>query len=102
MADIENKQGVTADTKFRIGSITKQFTAVAILLLQEDGKLSVHDNISKYFPDYPLGASITIHHLLTHTSGIHSHTKKTGFRPSVDKPANRDELIDSQRKMILP
>lgn len=60
------------DTKFFIGSITKQFTAAAILALQEDGLLDVHDPISKYLPDYPqpVGDKMTIHHLLTHTSGI--------------------------------
>ena len=70
---------VTIDTKFRIGSITKQFTAAAILRLQEQGKLSVRDPLSKFIPDYPRGTEVTLHHLLTHTSGIHSYTSKPNF-----------------------
>ena len=58
------------ETKFRIGSITKQFTAVAILQLHEQGLLDIQAPISSYLPDYPEGDRITSHHLLTHTSGI--------------------------------
>lgn len=66
----------TPETKFFIGSITKQFTAGAILLLQEQGKLSVTDPVAEHLPDYPRPAAdkITIHHLLTHTSGIPNYT----------------------------
>ncbi|WP_372948350.1 serine hydrolase [Mariniphaga sp.] len=60
---------------FRIGSITKQFTASAILKLEEEGKLSLQDDITKFIKDYPThGHTITIEHLLTHTSGIKSYT----------------------------
>ena len=70
----------TADLKFRIGSITKQFTATAILQLQEAGKLSLDDPVSKYYPAAPASwAKITIRHLLTHTSGIPSYTSLAGF-----------------------
>lgn len=66
-------------TIFNIGSVTKQFTAIAILKLQEEGKLQVQDKISKYFPEVPSDKSeITIHQLLTHTSGISPQTG--GFR----------------------
>jgi CubicO group peptidase (beta-lactamase class C family) len=61
----------SAETVFDIGSLTKQFTAAAILKLEMDGKLSVHDKISRYIPDIQSDKSnITIHHLLTHTSGL--------------------------------
>ena len=62
----------TTDTRFMIGSCTKQFTAALILLFKEEGKLALTDPISKYIPDYPSekGDKITIHHLLSHTSGI--------------------------------
>jgi CubicO group peptidase (beta-lactamase class C family) len=61
----------TAQTKHRICSITKQFTAMAIMILQERGMLSVHDKVNKYLPDYKeLDERITIHHLLTHSSGL--------------------------------
>ena len=60
----------TLDTKFRIASITKQFTAAAILKLQEQGLLKLTDTVDKYIPDYPQGNRITIHHLLSHTAGL--------------------------------
>jgi CubicO group peptidase (beta-lactamase class C family) len=70
MANYELDIPNTSKTKFRIGSITKQFTAMAIMQLQEKGLLRVTDRVSKYIPDYPHGDIITIHQLLTHTSGI--------------------------------
>lgn len=75
MANLELNVPNTADTKFRLGSITKQFTAAAILQLEEQGKLSVNDLACKYLDDCPgPWKAITIHHLLTHTSGIPSYT----------------------------
>lgn len=62
---------VTKETIFTTGSVTKQFTATAILKLQEEGKLSVHDSIDEFFDDVPKDKeTITIHQLLMHTSGI--------------------------------
>lgn len=68
-----------AGTIYQIGSVTKQFTAALILRLQEQGKLSVKDKLSKYFPDYPNGDKITIENLLTHTSGIYNYTNDSKF-----------------------
>lgn len=73
-ANIENNIDMRPDHIFEIGSITKQFTAVSILMLEEEGKLSINDNIKKYIPTYPNGENITILHLLNHTSGIKSYT----------------------------
>src|SRR5450432_211251 len=67
-----------SSTIFPILSMTKSFTAVVILKLQEDGKLSVNDPIAKYFPDYKYGKEITIKDLLTHTSGIPNYTDIIG------------------------
>lgn len=68
------------DTRFRLGSITKQFTAAAILQLVERGKLSLEDPVSKHYPDAPAAwEKITIHHLLNHTSGIPSYTALPDF-----------------------
>ena len=65
----------TPATKFRLGSITKQFTAASILLLQERGKLNIQDPVKKYMPDAPAAwDKVTIYHVLTHTSGIPSFT----------------------------
>jgi len=74
-ADLENTIPVNPETVFRVGSITKQFTALAILQLVEEGSISLQDEITRFLPDYPTqGHTITIHHLLTHTSGITSFT----------------------------
>jgi CubicO group peptidase (beta-lactamase class C family) len=74
-ANIEHKVKNTIDTKYRIWSITKQFTAAAILILEERGLLRVEDSFKKYFPEYTeLDSNITIHHLLTHTSGIFNYS----------------------------
>ena len=79
---------------FQLGSITKQFTSTVILKLQEEKKLNVADKLSKYFPDYPKGDSITIEHLLTHTSGIYSYTSDPVFMQNeVSKPANRQKMM---------
>lgn len=74
MADLEDGQTVKPDTIFRIGSITKQFTAAMLLMLVERGQLSLSDPIRKYFPDFPKAEGITVRHLLNHTSGIHGYT----------------------------
>jgi D-alanyl-D-alanine carboxypeptidase len=82
-ANLELKAPNTPDNKFRLGSITKQFTATAVMQLQESGKLSVNDPVCKYVESCPEAwKPITIHHLLTHTSGIPSYT---GF-PDFAKP----------------
>lgn len=74
-ASIELDVPMKTDNVFRIGSITKQFTASAILKLVEEGKISLDDEITKFLPDYPTqGHKITVHHLLNHTSGIKSYT----------------------------
>lgn len=81
-------------TIFQLGSITKQFTAAVILKLQEEKKLSVSDRLSKYFPGYPKGDSITIEQLLTHTSGIYNYTDDGYFMSNeVTKPANREKMM---------
>ena len=94
-ADIGKKVPVTVETKFRIGSISKQFTAAAILKLAEEKKLSVTDSLAKFFPDFPRAEKITLHHLLTHTSGIHSYTDKPGFLAGVTEPIEPAKLIAS-------
>ena len=70
LADYEWNIKNTVDTKFQLASVTKQFTAMAILLLVEKGKLSLNDKLSKFFPDYPKADNVTIHMLLSHSSGL--------------------------------
>src|SRR2546430_3706349 len=91
LADVAHGTGFAPDTKSRIGSITKQFTASAILKLQEQGKLKVQDKLSKYFPDFPRGDEVTLHHLLTHTSCIRSYTDKPGFLDKVGSPVEPED-----------
>ena len=79
-ANLELGVPATTNSVFEIGSVTKQFTASCILLLQQDGKLSVEDLISKHLPGIPEAWSkVTIRHLLSHTSGIKSYTGLDGF-----------------------
>lgn len=81
MANLEAEVPNTPQTKFRLGSVTKQFTAMAILILQEKGKLSVQDSVCKYLDSCPQSWNpITIHNLLTHTSGIPNLTSFQDFR----------------------
>jgi len=94
-ADIGNRVPFIVDTKSRIGSVTKQFTASAILKLIEAGELSIDDRLSKYVPDFPRGEEVTIHHLLTHTSGIHSYTEKEDFLKTVTLGVEPEEHIKS-------
>ena len=95
-ADIEKKIPVTPDTKFKIGSVSKQFTAVAILKLQEEGRIKTDDKLSKYIPDFPRGNEVTIYQLLTHTSGIHDYNSAPGL--DVSKPVTPQALLDIIKK----
>lgn len=79
LANLELNVELQPNSVFQIGSMTKQFTAVAVLLLEQEGKLNTSDYISTYIPDYPNGNKISIHHLLTHTSGIKDFTKTKVF-----------------------
>jgi CubicO group peptidase (beta-lactamase class C family) len=94
MANLEHDVPNTPQTKFRLGSITKQFTAMAILILGERGKLSVHDKVKKHLPDVPKAwDDITIHHLLTHTSGIPNYTAFPEFIRTLPVHVTLKELI---------
>jgi D-alanyl-D-alanine carboxypeptidase len=95
MADIEKSVALKAEDVFRIGSITKSFTAMAIMLLEEEGKLSVKDEITRFLPDYPMqGHKITIEHLLTHTSGVANYADMPNVRNTVTLTATPLEVID--------
>lgn len=98
LADVDKKTPITPETKFRIGSVTKQFTAAAILNLAEQGKLAIGDPLAKYFPAVPNASKITLRHLLTHTSGLHSYTDRPDFLAGVTKPVAPADLIASMAK----
>jgi len=95
LADLELGVPVAPDMVFRLGSITKQFTAVSILLLAQEGRLGLQDEITRFLPDYPTqGRKITVEHLLTHTSGIQSYTDLAEWLPLWRKDFTVRELID--------
>src|SRR6266436_2759532 len=84
------------DTKFRLGSITKQFTATLILQLVEQGKIKLDGKLTDYLPDYrkDTGAKVTIHNLLSHTSGVPNYTAQQGFFQNVSRnPFTVDDFI---------
>ena len=82
LADKEANTPATARSVYQIGSVTKQFTAAAVMRLVEEGRISLDDEITKYLPDFPAqGKTVTVRHLLNHTSGIRSYT---GFMPLTD------------------
>jgi len=84
----------TPRTIFRLGSITKQFTAAAILLLQERGKLSVQDPICKYVDNCPgAWADVTLHHLLSHMGGVPNFTSFADYQPKMMMPVTTQDMI---------
>ena len=94
LANVEHQVPNTPQTKFRLGSITKQFTAMAIMILKEQGKLGLDDPIGKYFDDPPSAwGPVTIHHLLTHTSGVHSYTSDPEYGRKMAHPETVKSMI---------
>jgi CubicO group peptidase (beta-lactamase class C family) len=93
-ANLEQHVPVSNTSVFRVGSVTKQFTAVALLLLAEEGKLSVQDKLSKYYPNFPRANDITLDEMLHHTSGIFNYTSAPNF--AVDGMIHRstDEMVE--------
>ncbi|MCA1616615.1 MAG: serine hydrolase [Acidobacteria bacterium] len=88
MADFEGRVPNTSKTRFRIGSLTKQFTAAAVLLLQERGKLSVQDSVCKHVDPCPAAwQPIKIHHLLSHTAGIPNFTSFPDYMKTMGQPS---------------
>ncbi len=102
MADADRGVPNTPQTIFRLGSITKQFTAMAILLLAADGKLSLEDPACRYLDNCPPAwAPITIRHLLTHTSGLPNYTDFDDFDATEGQPATPTQLIARFRDLPL-
>lgn len=93
-ANLELDVNLTTENIFQIGSMTKQFTAISVLILEEKGKLNVNDPVSKYISDYPMGDKITLHHLLTHTSGIKDFTKMKSLWDIAQKEMTPKMTVD--------
>jgi D-alanyl-D-alanine carboxypeptidase len=102
LANIELNVPATADTVYQYASVTKQFTAAAVLLLVEDQKLALDDPIAKHLGDVPEAwKKVTVRHLLNHTSGIKSYTSLAGFARNVRKDYTQAELIGLVRDLPL-
>jgi len=100
LANIEANSAATPKTVYEIGSLTKQFTATAVMMLIEERKVSLDDKITKYFPDAPPAWNrITVRHLLSHTSGIQNHVAVPGYlnrfktNLSFETTPSREEIL---------
>jgi CubicO group peptidase (beta-lactamase class C family) len=94
LANREAGRAAGPNTIYEIGSITKQFTAAAIMRLVEQGRIGLQDDLSKYLPDFPLqGHHVTIRQLLNHTSGIHSYTSSPAWRATWARDLPPDSIV---------
>jgi D-alanyl-D-alanine carboxypeptidase len=93
-ADLEHHLPVLPEMVFRLGSLTKQFTAAAIMILVDAGKLSLRDDVRKWVPQYPdHHEAITVENLLTHTSGVPSYTDQPGFGSRSREDLSHEQLL---------
>lgn len=92
-ADIEHQQKANRNTKYRIGSISKMFTAVLIMQLVEEGKLSLYTELSKFYPKIPNAEEISIENLLRHHSGIFDLTHDPAYLQYAESPKTKAELL---------
>jgi len=91
----------TPNMRYSIGSISKQFTAAAILLLQQDGKLSIDDAVGKYVPGLTRGNEVTIRQILSHTSGYQDYWPEDYVMTPMLKPESAQQIIDTWGKKPL-
>src|SRR5438309_5160161 len=91
---LEPKTPATTEMRYSIGSISKQFTAAAILLLQEQGKLSLDDKVGKFIPDLTRGNEVTIRQLLSHTSGYQDYWPQDYVMPNMLQPVTAQKILD--------
>src|SRR5262245_44960203 len=100
-ARLEPNTPATPQMRYSIGSISKQFTAAAIMLLQEQGKLSLDDKVSKYVPDLTRANEVTIRQLLSHTSGYQDYWPQDYVMPGMLQPTNAQQIMDTWAKKPL-
>ncbi|MCC2605816.1 serine hydrolase domain-containing protein [Planctobacterium marinum] len=93
-ASVANRVPLSATTRFRIGSVTKTYTAVLVMQAIEQQKLRLDSPLSRYFPDIPNADGITIQHLLNHRSGIHSFTDEPDYPTYMTKAKTQAEMLD--------
>ena len=100
-ARLDPKMPATTDMRYSIGSISKQFTAAAILLLQEQGKLSLDDKVSKFIPNLTRANEVTIRELLSHTSGYQDYWPQDYVMPDMMKPVTSQKILDTWARKAL-
>jgi D-alanyl-D-alanine carboxypeptidase len=101
MADLAGDRVADPATRYAVGSISKQFTAAALLLLQEERRLSLDDHVSKYFPDLTRAGEITIRQLLTHTSGYEDFAPQDYLIPEWTRPTTSSAIVNTWAKKPL-
>ncbi len=95
LADIEQQTPTTERTVYRLGSLSKQFTAAALLKLVEQGKVSLDESIRTYLPNYPeAGNAVTVRHLLQHTSGLTNYTAQSDYWRHMNDDLPRTEVLE--------
>jgi D-alanyl-D-alanine carboxypeptidase len=93
-ASLNPDREATIDTRYAVGSISKQFTAAAVLLLEEQGKLSLDDKVAKFFPTLTRAGEVTIRELLSHTSGYEDYAPQDYLIPEWTRPTTPEALLD--------
>src|SRR5216110_1726658 len=100
-ARLEPKTPASTTMRYSIGSISKQFTAAAILLLQEEGKLSLDDKVAKFIPDLTRAGEVTIRQLLSHTSGYQDYWPQDYVMPMMLEPVTAQKIMETWAKKPL-
>jgi CubicO group peptidase (beta-lactamase class C family) len=100
-ASLSPRRAAGLDTRYAIGSISKQFTAAALLLLQEEGKLSLDDKVAKYFPELTRAGDISLRQLLSHTSGYEDYAPQDYIIPEWLKPVTPRQILDGWARKPL-
>jgi CubicO group peptidase (beta-lactamase class C family) len=100
-ADVAKSRAADTATRYAVGSVSKQFTAAALLLLEEQGKLSLDDKVSKYFPDLTRAGEVTIRQLLSHTSGYEDYAPQDYMIPEWSRPTTPLAILDRWAKKPL-
>jgi len=100
-AHIAPDKSATPDMRYSIGSISKQFTAAAILILQEQGKLKLDDPVGKYVPGLTRGDEVTIRQILSHTSGYQDYWPEDYLMKPMEQPTTAQDILDRWAKMPL-
>jgi D-alanyl-D-alanine carboxypeptidase len=100
-ARLDPKTSAKPEMRYSVGSISKQFTATAILILQEQGRLSLDDKVSKWVPGLTRGDEVSIRQLLAHTSGYQDYAPQDSMVPDWEKPISAQQIMDRWAKIPL-